>query len=118
MVGTGGVEPARPSGHVLLRHARLPIPPCPAKWGINLLGRFPPVDSPTGTWAPRHQFSCAPGYGMRNRARPERDTRRVPAVAVALGIVVLINPMQIKAWSLGLAGTYIAWHGVWGLITR
>ncbi len=39
-------------------------------------------------------------------------------LAIVLGIVVLINPMEIQAWSQAFAGTYIAWHGVWGLITR
>lgn len=66
------------------------------------------------------------GLARKERVRGARDflaalrhARMVDGlIAIALGALVLVNPTQLTWWSQVFAGVYIAWHGVWGLITR
>lgn len=57
--------------------------------------------------------------GARDFLAALRHARMVDGlIAIALGALVLVNPTQLTWWSQVFAGVYIAWHGVWGLITR
>ena len=39
-------------------------------------------------------------------------------LAIALGVLLLVNPTELDLYSQVMAGLYVTWHGVWGLITR
>lgn len=57
--------------------------------------------------------------GAREFVAALRHARMLDGLlAIVLGVLLLVNPTQIAAWSQLLAGAYVTWHGVWGLITR
>ena len=57
--------------------------------------------------------------GAREFVAALRHARMLDGLlAIVLGVLLLVNPTQLDLYSQIMAGIYVGWHGVWGLITR